>query len=260
MVKIGIIGGTGVDDPNILKNVEYLRQTTPYGNPSDVITHGFLDSQEVFILPRHGSKHTINPTHVNYRANIHALKQLGVTHILAPSAVGSLKEEILPGDIVFTDQFIDRTFARKNTFYDKEQVCHISVAEPTCEALRKIAIQETRKINYTFHEKGTIVVIEGPRFSTKAESKMYQKLGADIIGMTMVPEAVLAREAEMCYLPIALVTDYDVWKESHVTLDEVLKTMKNNNDKIKKLLLAVIPNIPAERSCPCKTALSGALI
>lgn len=274
MAKIGILGGTGVYDPEILEGSRTMDVSTPFGKPSDSITTGHLGHHELFILPRHGSRHTINPGNVNYRANIHALKQLGVTHILAPSAVGSLREDFKPGDIVLTDQFIDRTAGRRSSFYDGDinsglsqsdkagqRVCHISVAEPACSHLRKILAEEAKSSGYRHHESGTIVVIEGPRFSTKAESRLFRSWGADIIGMTMVPECILAREAEICYASIATVTDYDVWLEGReVSTEAILATMKGSNLRVKGLLKAAIPRIKDERTCTCKDALKGAFV
>ncbi len=260
MTMVGIIGGSGVYDPDLLKDAEKKKVHTPYGAPSDFVTVGTYNKVPVAIIPRHGSGHKLNPTHVNYRANIHALKSLGVTHVLATSAVGSLKEEIKPGEFVFTDQFIDRTTKRAQTFYEGNKVCHIGVAEPFCPNLRKLFINEAKRLNFAFHEKGTCVVIEGPRFSTKAESKMFQMWGGDIIGMTLVPEVVLAREAELCYANVAMVTDYDVWKDQHVTLDMVLETMRTNSKKVKTLLGETITKIKDERPCECPNALSAALL
>jgi 5'-methylthioadenosine phosphorylase len=260
MVKVGIIGGSGVYDPEILEDAKEIKVHTPFGATSDLITTGKLKGVEIVFIPRHGKGHKINPTNVPYRANIWAMKKLGVTHILAPSAVGSLKEEIRPGTFVFTDQFIDLTKHRKSTFYEGTQVCHLSVAEPGCSYLRDLLTQSANALGIEHSEKGTCVVIEGPRFSTKAESNVFRTWNADIIGMTMCPEVVLAREAELCYQTIAMVTDYDVWKEDNtVSLEEVLATMKNNVEKVKRLLEEVIPNIE-DKECSCKSALQGALI
>jgi 5'-methylthioadenosine phosphorylase len=211
-------------------------------------------------LPRHGKKHTIRPTDVNSRANIAALKQLGVNYILASSTVGSLKEEYRPGDIVFIDQFIDRTTRREQSFFTEGKVCHISVAEPMCPELRQnlIAVAEKDKISH--HETGTYVCIEGPRFSTKAESKMYRGWGADVVGMTLVPECVLAREAEICYANIAMVTDYDVWKDHPVCVDDIVKTMKANIENVKRIIAQTIVKIPKDRNCECKIALKSAIV
>ena len=258
--EIGIIGGTGVYDPKLLKNMKEVKVKTLFGKPSDAITIGEMEGRKVAFLPRHGKKHTIRPTDVNSRANIAALKQLGVNCILASSAVGSLKEEYKPGDIVFIDQFIDRTTRREQSFFTEGKVCHISVAEPMCPELRQILITVSKENNISHHENGTYVCIEGPRFSTKAESKMYRVWGADIVGMTLVPECVLAREAEICYASIAMVTDYDVWKEHPVCVDDIVKTMKANIENVKRIIAETIAKLPQERRCECKTALKGALV
>ncbi|MAG38464.1 S-methyl-5'-thioadenosine phosphorylase [Candidatus Woesearchaeota archaeon] len=261
-MKIGIIGGSGVYDPNLLQESKQIKIHTPFGPTSDLVTTGKIEGIEVVIIPRHGSKHTINPTNVNYRANIWAMKELKVTHILAPSAVGSLREEYKPGDLVFTSQFIDRTTKRKSTFYEGNQVVHIGTADPTCPEIRDLLAIEAEKLGFSFHKEGTCVTIEGPRFSTRAESKAFQMWGGDIIGMTMVPECVLAREAEICYSTIAMVTDYDVWKEGEeVSNEKVLKTMSENLENVKKLLIITIKAIAKlNRNCSCKNALQGALM
>ena len=258
--EIGIIGGTGLYDPELLKNVEEVKVDTPYGDPSDSITVGELAGRRVAFLPRHGKKHTIRPTDVNSRANIFALKKLGVTRILAPSAVGSLKEDYKPGDVVFVDQFIDRTTKREQSFYTGEKVCHISVAEPMCPELRRTLIATAKNIGIRAHDTGTYVCIEGPRFSTKAESKLFRSWDADIIGMTLVPECVLAREAEVCYASISTVTDYDVWKDHPVCADEVVATMKTSVEKVKRIILEAAAHIPKEQCCECKNALNGAFL
>lgn len=259
MVKVGIIGGTGVYDPGLLEDAKQIKVHTPFGKPSDLITTGVYKDVEMAVIPRHGNKHTINPSDVNYRANIWALKELGITHILASSAVGSLKEEIKPGDIVFTNQFIDRTHKRKTTFFEGSKVCHISVAEPFCGSLRKLLISEAQNSGFNFHEKGVCVVIEGPRFSTKAESNVFRSWNADLVGMTLVPEVVLAREAELCYASIATVTDYDCWRETHCNIEDIIKVMKENTNKVKSLITSAIPKIK-EENCGCREALKTALI
>ena len=258
--EIGIIGGTGVYDVKLLKNTKEIRMRTPYGSPSDSITLGDLKGRRVAFLPRHGKKHTIRPTDVNSRANIFALKKLGVQWTLAPATVGSLREEFKPGDVVFVDQFIDRTTRREQSFYTKKQVCHISVADPFCPELRQVLIEAAKAVGISTHNTGTYVCIEGPRFSTKAESKMHKMWGADVVGMTLVPECVLAREAEICYAAIATVTDYDVWKDKPVCVEDIVKIVKGNVEKIKKILAEAIPKIPTERRCECKTALKSALV
>jgi 5'-methylthioadenosine phosphorylase len=258
--EIGIIGGTGVYDPGLLEGSKEIKVYTPYGKPSDLITIGFFKGRKIAFIPRHAKGHQIPPHKINFRANIWALKQLGVTRIIAPAAVGSLKEELKPGDIVIPDQFIDRAIGRASSFYDGGQVCHISTADPFCPELIEIAFNTGKDLGLPIHKGGTCVVIQGPRFSTKAESKLYRSWGADIINMTMVPECVLAREAEICYVAIATITDYDVWKERLVSVDEIIKTMKENVNKTRKLLEAMIPRIPKERNCICKDALKDAIL
>jgi 5'-methylthioadenosine phosphorylase len=258
--EFGVIGGTGLYDPNLLKNVEEITVETPYGKPSDSITVGELAGKTVAFLPRHGKKHTIRPTDINVQANIFALKKLGVKRILAPSTVGSLREEYHPGEIAFIDQFIDRTTKREQSFYTKDRVCHISVAEPMCPELRKNLIDVAEGLDIKMHQIGTYVCIEGPRFSTKAESKMYRQWGADVVGMTLVPECVLAREAEICYANISTVTDYDVWKDHVVSVDDVLATMKNNIENVKRIIAQTIEKMPSECGCTCNQALKGAFV
>ena len=258
--EIGIIGGTGLNDPKLFKKPEEITLKTPYGKPSDAITIAELEGRHVAFLPRHGKKHTIRPTDVNSRANIIALKKLGVQYILASSTVGSLREEYKPGDVVFVDQFIDRTTRREQSFYAENMVCHISVAEPMCPELRKILISAAKKLKINAHRSGTYVCIEGPRFSTKAESRMFRTWGADVVGMTLVPECVLAREAEICYASIAMATDYDVWKDHPVCVDDIVKTMKANIENVKRIIVETIEKIPKERNCECKNALKNALI
>jgi len=261
VVKIGIIGGTGVYDPAILSGTKEVKVHTPYGPTSDMFLTGKFSGIDVVFLPRHGKNHSLNPSNVPYRANIWALKQLGVTHILAPTAVGSLKENIKPGDIVFPDQFIDRTTNRKSTFYEGSQVCHISTAEPFCVNLRGLLTKVAKSLSIKYHSKATCVVIEGPRFSTRAESQLYQSWKADIINMTMVPECVLAREAEICYQSIAMVTDYDCWKTHVVDAEMVGRVMKENITKVQKLLAEAIPRIAElPEDCSCRHALEGAFI
>ncbi len=258
--EIGIIGGTGLYDPELLKNVEEVNIETPYGSPSDSITIGELENRRVAFLPRHAKKHTIRPTDVNSRANIFALKKLGVERIFAPSAVGSLKEEYKPGDIVFVDQFIDRTTKREQSFYTRNKVCHISVAEPMCPELRRHLFTVARHLGIRAHDKGTYICIEGPRFSTKAESRLFRSWKADVIGMTLVPECVLAREAELCYATIATVTDYDVWKDHPVSADEVVAKMKISAKKVRQIILEVVTSLPKTRHCECKQSLRNAFL
>jgi 5'-methylthioadenosine phosphorylase len=258
--EIGIIGGTGLYDPKLLKNVQQVEVNTPYGAPSDAFTIGELSGRRVAFLARHGNKHTIRPTDVNSRANMFAFKKLGVQWVLAVSTVGSLREEYHPGELAFLDQFIDRTTKREQSFYTQDRVCHISVADPMCPEIRKVLMNVAKKEKIMAHEKATYVCIEGPRFSTKAESKMFQIWGADVVGMTLVPECVLAREAELCYASTAMITDYDCWKDHPVTTEEIVKTMRANVEKVKKILVGAIFELPKERSCECRSALKNALV
>jgi 5'-methylthioadenosine phosphorylase len=259
-VEFGVIGGTGLYDPKLLKNVQEIYVDTPYGKPSDALTIGELSGRTVAFLPRHGKLHTIIPTNINVRANIWALKRVGAKRIIATSTVGSLVEEYAPGDMVLADQFIDRTTKREQSFYGLSvgKVCHISPAEPMCPELHKVAIQAAKSLKIKHHETGTYVCIEGPRFSTKAESRMYQKWGADIIGMTMVPEVVLAREAEICYTNISTVTDYDCWKDHNVCVDDIVSIMKTGIENVKKIVAEVVAKAPVAQGCKCNCALTGA--
>jgi len=251
---IGIIGGSGLEDPRIIADFEEKEIETPFGKPSDKIVLGKIEKIDIAVISRHGKNHSINPTNVPYKANIWALKQLGCTHILASTACGSLREEIKPGSVVFPDQFIDWTKKRGYTFFDSEKVMHIPMAEPFCPDLRKILAKTAKELKLRFHPKGTIITIEGPRFSTRAESKMFRLLGADIINMSTVPEVILARELGMCYQSIATTTDFDCWKQSEKTVDieTVLKTMAKNSGNVKKLLMKTIPAIQPKRNCSCE--------
>jgi len=244
MAKVGIIGGSGLDDPDILKEKKEINVDTPYGKPSSPLTIGKISGIDVVILARHGKKHDIMPTKVNFRANIFALKEQGCTHILATTACGSLREDIAPGDFVFPDQFIDFTKHRALTFFE-DKVIHTPMAEPFSEKLRKVLIETAEELDIKCHNKGTVVTIEGPRFSTKAESQMFRKLGADVINMSTVPEVILAREMELEYQAIAMSTDYDCWKEGEepVTWEMIVERMKGNVEKVKKLILEAIPKI-----------------
>src|SRR3989344_4427095 len=214
MIKVGIIGGSGLDDPDIIKDRKEFYADTRFGKPSDALIIGTIKDIDVVLLARHGRKHTIMPGNVNFRANIIALKEQGCTSILASTACGSLKEEIEPGHLVFIDQFIDRTTKRHSTFYDENEVCHIPMAEPFCNKLRKMLAESAEKFGYEHAKKGTVITIEGPRFSSKAESKLFRSWNADVINMTTVPEVVLAREAGIWYAAIAMATDYDCFLEN----------------------------------------------
>jgi 5'-methylthioadenosine phosphorylase len=258
----GIIGGTGVYDPGLFSTKREIKVHTPYGEPSDLVTIGEYSGVKVAFIPRHGRGHRIPPHSINSRANIWALKQLGVKRIIAPSAVGSLQEGYKPGDIAIPDQFIDFTKKRQYTFYDGGQVCHVSVADPLCPELCRIAIDRTKKLKFPMHDRATYICIEGPRFSTRAESKFFRDImKADIIGMTLVPEVNLAREAEICYMSIATVTDYDVWADKPVSSAEIIEMLAKNVEKTKKLIADLVPAIPAARKkCSCGSALEGALL
>lgn len=257
---IGIIGGTGVYDPGLLKRTKEIKVYTPYGDPSDMITVGQLGDRRIAFIPRHGKNHRIPPHRIPARANIWALKQLGVQRILAPAAVGSMRMDLKPGHIAIPDQFVDFTKSRQYTFYDGGEVCHVSVADPFCPELRTVAMSTAKKLGLHVHKKATYVCIEGPRYSTRAESKFFKDyVKADVIGMTLVPECVLAREAEICYLSIATITDYDVWAEKPVTTKQVIETLRRNVQNTKKLLAELIPRIPLDRKkCECGSALEGA--
>lgn len=259
---IGIIGGSGLDDPQILKDAKEIEINTIYGKPSSKITVGKIKGKDVAILARHGKRHTIMPSNVNYRANVWALKELGCTHVIATSACGSLRKEIKPGQLVFVDQFIDRTTKRHSTFYDNGRVCHIPMAEPFCPELRKILADAAEELKLEHHKKGTVITIEGSRFSTKAESQLFRQWGADVINMSTVPEVVLAKEAGMCYQVIAMATDYDCWHEVEESVDiqMVLRIMKQNAENVKRVILEAIPRIREKRTCSCENLIKGAVI
>ena len=249
LMKVGIIGGSGLDDPKLLQEYHEENIETKYGRPSSPVLCGKISGVDVCIISRHGKNHEIPPSQVNYRANIAALKILNCTHIIATSAVGSLKEHIKPGDLIFPNQFIDFTKHRKNTFYDEVgEVKHESMAEPFSLSLRRLLIEVSGELGFNKHDAGTIVVIEGPRFSTKSESYMFRNF-ADIIGMTTVPECTLAKEAGIEYASIAMSTDYDCWKEGedHVTYEMIIKQMEDNAYKVKKIILRALERIKVLR-------------
>ena len=242
MNKLGIIGGSGLYSIEGLEDSQWIKVDTPWGSPSDEILRAKLNGKEVFFLPRHARGHKINPSNINFRANIDALKQLGVTDILSMSAVGSLKEDLEPGKFVLVDQFIDRTFARVKTFFNEEIVAHVSMAKPTSPGLMKTCEKVLRKLNIPFQQGGTYLVMEGPQFSSLAESKLYRSWGCDVIGMTNMPEAKLAREAEIRYASVSMVTDFDCWHPDHddVSVDQVIKTLLGNAEKAKKVVAEVL--------------------
>jgi len=250
IVKIGIIGGSGLDNPDIMEDAKDIEADTPYGKPSSKLKSGKINGVEVVLIARHGRKHTIPPTQVNFRANIHALKGQGCTHILATTACGSLRNEIERGDFVVLDQFIDFTRHRKITFFEEfppggENAKHTSMEEPFSEELRKVLIETCKELGLKHHEKGTVITIEGPRFSTRAESRMFRLWGADVINMSVAPEAILANEAGIPYSAVAMATDYDSWYEGEeaVTWEEILKVFGANVEKVTKLLVNAIPKI-----------------
>ena len=240
--KLAIIGGSGLYDVEEFKNRELLQLKTPWGNPSDQILKTDFKGKEIYFLPRHGRGHFINPSNINFRANIDALKQLGVTDIVSVSAVGSLKEELPPGKFVIIDQFIDRTFARKKTFFDDEIVAHVSMAHPTSKGLMNACEEAIKKEKIDYQRGGTYIVMEGPQFSTLAESNLYRSWKADVIGMTNMPEAKLAREAEIRYASVSMVTDYDCWHPDHENVDvqQVIKVLLGNAAKAKNMIKNII--------------------
>jgi len=259
-VKIGVIGGSGIYDVEGIVAVSRRRIKTPFGEPSDEIVIGDLEGISVAFLPRHGKGHSIMPSELNSRANIYALKSLGVEQIISISACGSLKEELKPRDIVIPDQLFDRTRQRPYTFFGEGIVAHIAFANPYCPDLSQTLYQVAKELGLSVHLGGTYVCIEGPQFSTKAESKVFRSLGFSIIGMTNLPEAKLAREAEICYATLGLVTDYDVWKEGEeVSVEKVIENMLANIENVKKLVKAALPRLKRERKCECASALAYAI-
>jgi len=259
---IGVIGGSGLYEMEGLSDVKTVSMETPWGKPSSSLLTGTLGSVRMVFLPRHGTGHTVSPPEINFRANIYAMKAMGVEWIISVSAVGSLKEEIEPGHIVIPDQFIDNTKRRPSTFFEGGIVAHVSMADPVCSVLSGCLREASLGSGGTVHSGGIYVCIEGPQFSTRAESHLYRKWGADIIGMTAMPEAKLAREAEICYSTIALCTDYDCWNEGHddVTVSDIIEIMNKNVEAAKKIIAAVVDNIPEERECPCGSALGHSII
>ena len=262
--EVGVFGGSGFS--SLMEGpVEVVTLQTPYGAPSGELTLGRIADVRVAFLPRHGHGHHLPPHAINYRANVWAMAELGVTRLVAPTAAGSLQPHIKPGDFVVSDQIVDRTYAREQTFYDGPRVVHISAADPYCPDLRERSIQVGRELGITMHAEGTVVVIQGPRFSTRAESRWYSSQGWAAINMTQYPEVVLARELEMCYVNVALITDYDVGLEGSsgvqpVSVSEVLQVMNANNARVRRLIEVLVPRLGAERTCPCGSALRHAVI
>ncbi|MFW6125887.1 MAG: S-methyl-5'-thioadenosine phosphorylase [Chloroflexota bacterium] len=260
--KIGVIGGSGLYDIEGMAGIKEVKPETPFGAPSDSIIVGELEGSRVAFLPRHGRGHFVSPTELPARANIYALKSIGVEWIISVSAVGSLKEEIRPLELVIPDQLIDRTRSRANTFFGGGMVAHVGFAEPFCPVLSDILYRAALETGASVHKGGTYVVMEGPLFSTKAESNLYRSWGASVIGMTALPEAKLAREAEICYATVACATDYDCWHEDEesVTIEMVIANLQQNVNRAKQIIRTAVPRIPEQRTCPCATALQNAII
>ena len=262
---LGIVGGSGVYDIEGLSNKRWQRVASPFGEASDELLLGELGGQQLVFLPRHGRGHRIPPSEINYRANIDVLKRVGVTDLISVSAVGSLREDLPPGMFVIVDQFIDRTFAREKSFFGTGLVAHVSMAHPVCRRLGDHLEAATRSAGIKAVRGGTYLVMEGPQFSSLAESKLYRSWGCDVIGMTNMPEAKLAREAEICYASVAMVTDFDCWHpdHDHVTVDAIIKVLLANADKARSLVKTVAPALLADTcapTCPCRSALQHALI
>ena len=260
--KVGVIGGTGLYQLEGMTGVQEVKVKTPFGYPSDAIILGEIDGVKVAFLPRHGKGHVISPTELPSKANIYALKFLGVEYILSVATVGSLQEKIRPLDIVIPDQIIDRTFLRQDTFFGRGIAVHIPFADPFCPVLGDILYDSARKLEIRAHDGGICIVMEGPQFSTRAESELYRSWGADVIYMTGLPEAKLAREAEICYAAIAVVTDYDCWKETYevVSAEMVVDNLRRGTETVKRLLRHAITRMPKKRNCICTTALENAII
>jgi 5'-methylthioadenosine phosphorylase len=262
-VRLGVIGGSGLYQMPGLEKAREVRARTPFGAPSDALVVGTLGGVGVAFLPRHGRGHRISPSEINFRANVYALKDLGAEFLISVGAVGSLKEDIRPGDIVVADQFIDKTHGRASTFFGDGVVAHVGLADPVCAALSRRVIEAAVDTgDSAVHERGTYVCMQGPQFSTRAESRLHRQWGADVIGMTNVQEAKLAREAEMCFASVALITDYDCWKADagDVEIGEVLRILKESTERAREIVRRVAANLPEKRSCSCASALANAII
>lgn len=260
--KVGVIGGSGLYEMKGLEEVKSVKVATPFGDPSDEYILGTLGGVEMVFLPRHGRGHRILPSELNFRANIYGMKKLGVQWVISVSAVGSMKEELAPGHIVIPHQFFDRTRQRVSTFFGRGIVAHVAFADPLCLHLSSILVEAGKKAGATVHEGGTYLCIEGPQFSTRAESRIYRQWGVDVIGMTNVPEAKLAREAELCYATVALVTDYDCWhvEEADVTIEAVLETIHRNVAMAQEIIRNAAHLIPEQRDCPCAEAVKDSIL
>lgn len=261
MEKIGVIGGSGLYNLEGLSEKKEISVKTPFGAPSDKLLSAKIGKVDVVFLPRHGRHHSINPSLVNYRANIYAMKKLGVGRILSVSACGSLKKELKPMDFVVPNQFLDRTHqARKGTFFEDGIVAHVALAHPVCNDMAATVYSTVKKLGMPVHQGGTYVNMEGPQFSTQAESYLYRSWGMDIIGMTNMTEARLAREAEICYVSLAAITDYDCWHDEEVTVEMVMHNLHNNVENSKKIIKSLIPLLAKSRACVCKDALKYAIV
>ena len=260
--KVAFIGGSGLYNMDGLPDRDEIEISTPFGPPSDRIVTGTLNGVGIAFLPRHGKGHRLSPTELPARANIYALKTLGVERIISISAVGSLKESVRPLDLLVPDQLIDRTRSRTDTFFGNGIVAHVGFAEPFCPALSEVLAQSAREQKASVHLGGTYVVMEGPQFSTRAESQLYRSWGASVVGMTALPEAKLAREAEICYATLALVTDYDVWRlsEEQVSVELVIANLVQNTETSRKIIVDVVTKLPRKRDCACESALKDAII
>ncbi len=258
--KIGVIGGSGLYQIEGMTDVKEIHVDTPFGDTSDNIIAGKLNGVGIAFLPRHGRGHRILPSNIPARANIYALKSMGVQFIIANNSCGSFKEELKPGELLVPDQIIDRTKNRVNTFFGDGIVAHVSMADPFCPELSQVLYQCAKEAGASVHFKGTYITMEGPAFSTRAESRLYKSWGADVIGMTITPEANLAREAEICYASICCITDYDAWKEQYVTADIIIGYMQQNIAMVKKIIQLAVGRIPPKRSCACLTALKNAVL
>ena len=256
--EIGVFGGSGFYE--LLDNAREHRINTPFGAPSSPVMVGEIGGRSVAFLPRHGKDHSLPPHMINYRANLWAMKELGVTQIIGPNACGSLQPEVEPGHFVICDQFVDRTWGRKDTFFDGPITTHVSSADPYCPTMRSVAVEKAVELGITAHPSGTVVVIQGPRFSTRSESKWFASQGWEVINMTQYPECYLARELEICYVNISLITDHDAGAEGvePVTNDEVIRVFNENNSRVRELIYTMIPALPTVRDCVCSRALEGA--
>ncbi len=258
--RLGVFGGSGFYA--FLDDVKEIEVDTPYGPPSGPLMIGRIEGREVAFLSRHGPRHHLPPHRVPYRANVWAMKELGVERIVGPCAAGSLQPQVRPGQFVICDQLVERTWGRPDTFYDGPETTHIGFADPYCPTMRETAIKQGRDLGIELHERGTVVVVQGPRFSTRSESEFFKRQGWEVINMTQYPESVLARELELCYLNVSLITDYDVGVEGEevepVSHERVIEVFNENLSKLRDLLFRVIPALPEERLCPCATALEGA--